>query len=169
MLSAPRSLRSLTDAGLQCPRWAEVLKILGEIAVLAHFVGDPEHALVVDQKAAAAVFVTALDVFDRANQLFLAAETVAYAHALRGKNGGAGVVSGARAGGKQKLAAIVMAELAVFFNFLRRVTEHAECFRDPVDGDSEFQGPVEKSGDRIRGIDGGAFNAEVRAVGESLV
>ena len=87
--------------------------VLRKVAVLTHFVGNPKHAFVINQEAAAAEFIAALDVFDRANELFLAAETIADSYALGRQNRCAGIIGGAGAGGEHQFATVLIAKLAV--------------------------------------------------------
>src|SRR5690606_33704378 len=73
-------------AGIALTKVGRALKfdVFGKSAIAAHLVGKPEHALIIDEEAAAAVFITALDIFHSAQHLFHTTQAVANADALGG-------------------------------------------------------------------------------------
>jgi len=60
--------------------------VFREVAILAHFIGNPEHAFVIDQEAAAAKLISTLDVLDSTDELFLATKAISNADTLGRKN-----------------------------------------------------------------------------------
>jgi len=131
---------------------------------VTHLVDEPEHALIIDEEAAAAVFITALDVFHSAQHLFHTAQAVANANTLGGKNRRAGIIGRAGTNGEQQLAAVIMAQPAVFLDFFLGMTEHTVGLGHAVDDDAVFGCGFQKGLHGFSRINSRNFNAESCAV-----
>ena len=115
----------------------------------------------------AAKIVAALDVLNRAQDLLHAAQTIADANTLRRKNRGAGIIRGARPDRQQQFRAIVMAQAAIFLDFLTRVTEHAIGLGHAIDGDAVLGGRVQQGPHGFRRVHCGNFDPEGPTIREA--